>query len=145
MLMIVSKLALSQDSLNNNYPKVIILGDSTKLIAITPAQMDSIAVRLIRAEELPICDSLVNAQRKEITAKDTFIANQALFIDFYKKRDDINGNIRRNQDIAINELKSSLKKEKQKAVAIKIANFVCYPIAIVGTAIATYYISNKLK
>ncbi len=145
MLMIVSKLALSQDSLNNSYPKVIILEDSTKLIAITPAQMDSIAVRLIKAKELPICDSVVNAQKKEIVAKDTFIANQALFIDFYKKRDDINGGIRRNQDIVINELKSSLKKEKQKAVVIKIANFVCYPIAIIGTAIATYYISSKLK
>ncbi|MBP9739746.1 MAG: hypothetical protein KBD28_03595 [Chitinophagaceae bacterium] len=143
--MIVSKLALSQDSLNNSYPKVIILEDSTKLIAITPAQMDSIAVRLIKAKELPICDSVVNAQKKEIVAKDTFIANQALFIDFYKKRDDINGGIRRNQDIVINELKSSLKKEKQKAVVIKIANFVCYPIAIIGTAIATYYISSKLK
>lgn len=145
MLMIVSKSILSQDSLTNSYPKVIILGDSTKLIAITPTQMDSISVRLIRAEELPICDSLVKAQRKEIAEKDTFIDNQALFIDFYKKRDDISSGARRNQDIAINELKSSLKKEKQKSVAIKIANFVCYPIAIIGTAIATYYISNKLK
>jgi len=142
--MIAQNYLLSQN-LSNDYPKLITLKDSTKLVAITPVQMDSIVVKLIRLKDLPKCDSLVSLQKEEINKKDTFIKNQSLFIDFYRQRDSLNRSIKINQENIINSLKTDINKAKRKATTLKIVNFTLYPITIVASVISTYYITNKFK